>query len=353
MRTRFSFLSTIGLALLLLAAGAVVYGQSGRTPDPKQGTGKQKPNLPQPKIRLPETLPVPPKKEAEETITINSDLVTIIATIGKKATNAPIDLRQEDFEILEDGVPQEVANFMRDADQPLNIVMLYDTSLSVAKRLEFERRASIKFFEKVLRPQDRAAVFAVSTDVVLLQDFTNRVPLLVNAVKQLKAQGATSLYDAIFLASDYLREAAGRRVIIVVSDGGDTTSHKGLLEVLTRAQQSDALIYGIYTGMPNPSQNLRDLAAERALETLTGETGGEVLRAKVTDGLDADESDAQSLRELDLAFGRLAEQLRTQYVLGFFSTNEKRDGSYRKLQVRIKRDGYAARTRSGYYAPKN
>ncbi|MFN0085917.1 MAG: VWA domain-containing protein, partial [Blastocatellia bacterium] len=323
-------------ALIVCAAalliGAIARGQSGRAPAPEvkgQGAGKQKPNLPQPKIRLPETLPQPPKKEQDETITINSDLVTIVATIAKKSLNDPIDLKQEDFEIFEDGAPQEIANFTRDSDQPLNIVMLYDTSLSVAKRLEFERRASARFFEKVLRPQDRAAVFAVSTDVVLLQEFTNRVPLLVNAVKQLKAQGATSLYDAIFLASDYLKDSSGRRVIVIVSDGGDTTSHKGLLEVLTKAQQSDALIYGVFTGTPNPSLNLRDLAAERALETLTSETGGEVLRAKAAAGLQPDESDDQSLRDLDLAFSRLAEQLRTQYVLGFFSTNEKRDGTYR------------------------
>ncbi|MDX2031443.1 MAG: VWA domain-containing protein [Blastocatellia bacterium] len=344
------------IIVLIIVAIPVVQGQSGRAPSPDskgQGTGKQKPNLPQPKIRLPESLPQPPKKEQDETITINSDLVTIVATIARKTTNDPIDLKAGDFEIMEDGVNQEIANFARDSDQPLNIVMLYDTSLSVARRLEFERRASARFFEKILRPQDRAAVFAVSTDVVLLQDFTNRVPLLVNAVKQLKAQGATSLYDAVFLASDYMKDATGRRVIIIVSDGGDTTSHKGLLEVLTKAQQEDALIYGIYTGAPNPSQNLRDLAAERALETLTSETGGEVLRAKVAQGLDADDTDDLSLRELDLAFSRLAEQLRTQYILGFFSTNEKRDGSYRKLSVRIKRAGYAARTRTGYYAPKN
>jgi Ca-activated chloride channel family protein len=348
-------LLAVGLALaLILFPYDSASGQSGRTDPKKQKPEKPKLPDPLPKIRLPESLPQTPKpKEEDEVIRINSDLVTVVTTIARKSVTAALDLTQEDFEILEDGVPQEIANFARDADQPLNIVTLYDTSLSVAKRLEFERRASARFFERILRQQDRAALFSVSTDVVLMQDFTNRVPLLVQAMKQLKAQGATSLYDSIYLAADYLKETSGRRVIVVISDGGDTTSRKGLLEVLTKAQQSDALIYAVYTGNLNPSQNLRDLAAERALETLTAETGGEVYRPKTPPHIQGDEADDQSLRELDQAFSSLADQLRTQYVLGFFSTNEKRDGAYRRLTVKIKKPGFVAKSRAGYYAPKS
>jgi Ca-activated chloride channel family protein len=222
--------------------------------------------------------------------------------------------------------------------------------------LDFERIAAARFFERVIRPQDRAAVFSVSTDVVVLQEFTNKVPLLVDATRQLRALGATSLYDGVFLAADYLKSAQGRRVIAIVSDGGDTTSNKSLLEVLAQAQGADAVIFAVFTGNPWPSQNLRDLAAERALEALTGETGGEVLKPKLPLGKNGsrhdEETDAPSPKELDRAFDNLAEQLRTQYVLGFYSTNEKRDGSFRKLSVRIKKPGYVARARTGYYAPK-
>jgi Ca-activated chloride channel family protein len=265
-------------------------------------------------------------------------------------------LKPEDFEILEDGAPQEVANFSRYADQPLKMVMLFDTSLSVAQALNFERRAAARFFERVIRPQDRAAVFSVSTDIVVLQEFTNKVQLLVDATRQLSAQGATSLYDGIYLAADYLKNAKGRRVIVIVSDGGDTTSNNSLLEALAQAQKSDAIIFAVFTGNQWPSQNLRDLAAERALEALTGETGGEVLKPKLPLGKNGsrhdEEADDLSLKELDRAFDNLAEQLRTQYVLGFYSTNEKRDGAFRKLSVRIKKPGYVARARTGYYAPK-
>ncbi len=230
--------------------------------------------------------------------------------------------------------------------------MLFDTSLSVAQKIDFERRAAAKFFERVMRRQDRAALFAFSSDVELLQGLTRQVPLLVNAMKQLRAEGATSIYDAVFLGAEYLRPVQGRRVIVVVSDGGDTTSQKTLLEALANAQRSDVMIFAVFTGNRNFSENLRDLAGERALETLTSETGGLVYRPIATPGRMGEETDEQSIRELDLAFNNLAEQLRTQYTLGFYSTNDKRDGSFRKLAVRIKKSGYTTRARSGYYAPR-
>jgi len=366
MRSEFTFLYRAVLSALLLVVAALIVtsprsvsSQSGRGQLPE--SKKQKPDKPKlpdppPKIRLPENIPQQKEKggkETEDTIRINSDLINVVVTIAGKSSNASLNLKQEDFEILEDGAPQEIANFTRDADQPLKMVMLFDTSLSVAQRLNFERRAAARFFERVIRQQDRAAVFSVSTDIIVLQDFTNKIPLLVDATRQLKAQGATSLYDGIYLASDYLKKAEGRRVIVIVSDGGDTTSNKGLLEALAQAQKSDAVIFAIFTGNPSPSQNLRDLAAERALEALTRETGGEVLKPKLPQGWQpGEETDDMSLKELDRAFAHLAEQLRTQYVLGFFSTNEKRDGSFRKLNVRVKKPDYNARARTGYYAPK-
>lgn len=342
------------LTAMLLIAWPLgeTFGQSGRAqlPDPKKPK-PERPKLPDPlpKIRLPENQT---PKDDGETLRINSDLINIVATIARRTPDAPLNLDRDDFEVLEDGVPQEIANFARDSELPVQMVMLFDSSLSVAQRIGFERRAAAKFFERVLRPQDRAALFAVSTDVLVLQDFTNRLPLLINATRQLQAQGATALYDGVYLAAEYLKKTKGRRAIIIVSDGGDTLSNRNLLEALTHAQQADAVIFAVHTGNTSPSQNLRDLAAERALETLTAETGGEVLRPRHTPGTQGEEGDEQSLKELDRAFANLADQLRTQFVLGFFSTNEKRDGAFRKLTVKIKKPGYTPRARSGYYAPK-
>lgn len=364
---RFKIAFLLLTALLIFSGLTSALSQSGRQgPDPK----KSKP--------LPKKLPVPPTirdperpgqkndgqngdgQKSDETIHISSDLVTVVTSVSLDAPaesankNSALELRQEDFEILEDGVPQEIANFGRDADLPLRLVMLFDSSLSVAQKIGFERRAAGKFFQRVVRPQDSAALFMVSSEVTVLQDFTNRVPLLINATLQLKPEGATSLYDGIYLASDYLKAARGRRVIVIVSDGGDTTSGKGLLDSLANAHRADAVIFAVFTGNRYYySQNLRDLAGERALETLTSDTGGEIYKPRATPGALGEEVDLEAIKELDQAFADLALQFRTQYTLGFYSSNEKRDGAFRKISVKIKKPGYKARARAGYYAPKS
>src|SRR5215831_800438 len=172
----------VSLALFLAVVSFVltplrtVFSQSGRgqQPEPKKQTpDKPKPRGPMPKIREPENQPQQKGKggkEGEDIIRINSDLVNVVVTIAGGQPTSLLDLKQEDFEILEDGAPQEIANFSRDADQPLKLVMLFDTSLSVTQRLNFERRAAARFFERIIRPQDRAAIFSVSTDVIVLQD---------------------------------------------------------------------------------------------------------------------------------------------------------------------------------------
>ncbi|HZS08888.1 MAG TPA: VWA domain-containing protein [Blastocatellia bacterium] len=346
------------LLLLLAGAGAshFVLGQSGRNSQSdksdKRPPARVKP-VPPPPLQggVPDSKQKPDPDSGQETLRIHSDLVTVVAAVAppKGVTGR---LGRDDFEIFEDGVKQEVSDFARDADVELRMVMLYDTSSSVATRIGFERRAAAKFFERVMRPQDQAALFSVATDVVVLQDFTSRVSLLTKATKQLRAKGATSLYDAIYLASDYLKPSKGRHVIVIVSDGGDTTSGKDLKEALAAAQQADAVIYAIFTGNLSPSLNVQDLAAERALATLTTETGGEVYRPKLNPEASDEQIDDQSIRELDSVFERLADQLRTQYTLGFYSSNEARDGKFRKLTVKVKKPGYAVRARSGYYAPK-
>ncbi len=346
---------TVAILIAALLLIPVVYGQSGRV----QSTLPKRPTIPvqDPQPTPPPVKPPPsdpkddPKDDPkEETIRIASDLVTVIANVSVDSSQQISPLSIGDFEILEDGVPQEIVNFTRDSAQPMQLAMLFDASLSVAQKLDFERKAMLRFFDRVLRPQDRAALFAVSTDVTLLQEFTSKPSLLSQASRQLKAQGATSLYDGVYLAAEYLKPVEGRHIMVIVSDGSDTTSQKGLLAALDKAQQADAMIYAVYTGNFGISQNLRDLAGERALETLTRETGGELFRPQATPGSQTDEVDEQSLRQLDFSFSRLAEQLRTQYLLSFYSSNEKRDGAFRKLTVRVRRPGFRVRSRAGYFA---
>lgn len=335
------------VALCLLSSATLA--QSGRPTQSPETKVKPLPplQLPGPGSNAPHT-----KKEAdEEVLKIDSNLVTIISSINTQQGGNSTKLNQEDFEILEDGVAQEISEFARDQDIPLRLIMLFDTSSSVRNQLRFERRAAAKFFERLLRPQDQAALFAVSTDVTIIQDFTNKIPQLTNATKLLQAKGATSLYDGVFLAAGYLKLTQGRRIIVIVSDGGDTTSQKKLTEALEQAQASDVVVFNVFTGLLTASQNVRDLAAERAMQTLTLETGGELYAPRMAlSGNEIDEED--SLKNLDEAFASLADQVRTQYTLRFYSTNDSRDGKFRKLTVKIKKRGYTARARSGYYAPK-
>jgi hypothetical protein len=202
-----------------------------------------------------------------------------------------------------------------------------------------------------MRTQDQAALFAVATDITVLQEFTNQVPLLVNATNQMRAKGATSLYDGIYLASEYLQPSKGRHVVIIVSDGGDTTSHKDLKEAAARAQKADAVVYSVLYRVSS-SQNLRDLAAERALTALVrrlavrgfypGTTPESTVR-KWTSSRSL--SSMPLLRSLPNSCGRS-----TRSIL---LSNDARDGGYRKLTVRVKKAGYTARARTGYYAPKS
>lgn len=338
-----------GLLILPFALSAQSGKVPARTPD------RQAPAKPVPANPLPgpgsNTTAKDPKTE-EEILKIDSNLVTIVTSITTKLGAQTSQLNQEDFEILEDGVPQEISSFARDEDIPLRLIMLFDTSSSVKNQIRFERRAAAKFFERLLRPQDQAALFSVATDITIIQDFTNKVRQLTDATKLLQSKGATSLYDAVYLAAGYLKLTQGRRIIVIVSDGGDTTSQKKLTEALEQAQTSDVVIFNVFTGLLTASQNVRDLAAERAMQTLTTETGGDVYAPRMA--LNSSEIDEdESLKNLDEAFQHLAEQLRTQYTLRFYSTNDTRNGQFRKLTVRVKKPGLATRARAGYFAPKS
>ncbi|HXF04508.1 MAG TPA: VWA domain-containing protein [Blastocatellia bacterium] len=278
------------------------------------------------------------KGEESQAVVLRSDLVLVTTTVIGPGGEVVRNLTKDDFEILEDDVPQTILLCASETVMPLRLVLVFDTSLSIKSRFEFEKQAVGRFFSSVVRRGDQAALITVGTDVIVQHGLTSRVDVLVTLVERLRSEGATALYDALVTAADLLRDVQGRRVILILSDGRDTLSRTTLAQALQRVQEVGAVVYAINTAMPGASPNLRELAGERALETLARETGGEVYFP-------------HRLEELDPVFARLTEQLRHQYVLGFSSSNEARDGSFRRLTVRVKRDGLVARARSGYYAP--
>ncbi|HEU0252538.1 MAG TPA: VWA domain-containing protein [Pyrinomonadaceae bacterium] len=317
--------------------------QSGRQKDPKN----PRPSGPIADPNRPGSS-VPPShrpKEGDEIDTgdivkISSNLVPIPASVVDRRGNAIVNLKLADFELLVDGQPQSLSDLTR-SETSVRLAMLFDNSGSLDAAREFEKQAAIRFFRKVLRPKDEAAIYSIETDSYLAQPLTKDIVRLEHTIAMFgRPEGGTSLLDAIVGASTYLRPYSGRRVIVIVSDGIETTSRISEFDqVVQHVLADDCQIYVVQTGLYEGA-NLRALAAERRMEQLSGQTGGAVYLPKTT-------------AELDLAFDQIAADLAQQYVLSYYPPTELHDGKLHKLDLRIKsRNDVRVRSRKGYYAPK-
>ncbi|HKR02640.1 MAG TPA: VWA domain-containing protein, partial [Pyrinomonadaceae bacterium] len=367
-------------AVTLLLAAPSLYGQSGRN---KQPAGKTPPGQTRPKrvgtdsdaqkpqpsqtptARVPsgtvvmEEPPPPPRPTptpaqdtsageeigVEDVVRITSNLVTVPASVVDAQGRAVIDLKLEDFELRVDGQPRPITELSR-AEVPVTLALLFDNSQSLTAAREFEKQAAVKFFRSVIRPIDRAAIYSVSTDIVLVQPLTSNVPALVKAIEHFgKPEGATRLHDAVIEAAAYLRPYPGRKVIIIVSDGEDTLSDNDFDVALRRTLAADCQVYAVQTKQIEyvmltgqaSNANLQALAAERRMQDLTAHTGGAVYTPMQTS-------------DLDRAFTQISADLAQQYVLSYYPTDERQDGRFRTISVRIStRPNMRVRARRGYY----
>ncbi len=275
----------------------------------------------------------------QPTYKVEVRLVRILATVKNTAGELVGELSKEDFLVRDEGVPQEVAVFERRTDQPLSVALLIDTSLSTAIELRYQME-SVRMFLKAFfgegNPQDSVALYSFNYEVTRHAGFTRRLDLLSAALKRLKPEGGTSLYDAIYLAAQDLESRPGRRVIVLVTDGGDTTSVKNFHDALKAAHLADAVLYPILV-MPIKSDAGRNIRGENALTGLALGTGGRVFAPSVGP-------------TLDQAFTEILQELRTQYLLGFYPRHVPRvkDGFHR-LEIRLRRPGLQVSARSGYY----
>jgi len=282
----------------------------------------------------------PIEVDPENIIRINSNLVTIPASIVDNQGRTIADLKLEDFELRIDGQTKPVSELSR-AETPVRLALLFDNSDSLRESRELEKQAAVRFFRQVMRPIDEAAIYSVSTFNTLEQPFTSDVQKLVRTIERFgKPEGATSLFDAIVEAAVYLRPQQGRKVIVIVSDGVETTSQlEDFNEVLRRAQAADCQIYVVQTGNIE-NANLRNLVAERRMEQFAAQTGGAVYAPKVTSDLSA-------------AFAQIAADLAQQYILSYYPNDDARDGRFRIISLRVPaRPNLRVRARKGYYTPK-
>jgi len=247
-------------------------------------------------------------------------------------------LKRDDFAIFEDGRPQQIALFERQADMPLDLTLAIDTSGSVRKDMSEEAQAARRFVHAILRPQDQMSVLQFATDVRELTGFTNKEGQIDRALGELRGDWATALYDAIYLGSDGLGKKQGRKVLVVVSDGDDTAKDTTYAQALEQALRNEVMIYSIID-VPIEASAGRDIGGEHALITLAEQTGGKYFYV-----------DAGGL---DKAFAQVSDDLRTQYLIGYYPHNQVPGNIFHRLTVTIPRaapDAFNIRHKTGYYS---
>ncbi len=281
-------------------------------------------------------------EEPETTIKVDVKLVNVFVTVTD-ARGAPVaNLQKENFLLKEDGKEQKIAIFDRESALPLSIVLAVDTSLSTRKDLPLELISARKFAHAIVRPQDGLAVYKFSEEVSLMVPFTSDLKKIDAGIDRVHTGAATALYDAVFLGSQALSRRQGRKVMVVITDGGDTMSQVNYKEALRAAQEAEAIIYSIII-VPIEADAGRDTGGEHALIQISTDTGGKYYYAK-------------SLGQLDDAFQKISDELRTQYLLAYYPSQRYSNSEFRQLKVDLTNapagGPYQSHYRAGYYTHK-
>jgi VWFA-related protein len=285
-------------------------------------------------------------------IRVQVNLVNLFATVRDKHKAIVTDLTQNDFKIYEDNVEQKIAFFQKESDLPITLGILIDTSLSEGATLPAEQQAAEQFLRRVMRKGDLAMVISFDLDEDLLADFTDQQRILDDAIDRAKINAGgggsvlnpgplpasgpigTNFYDALYLAChDKLADEAGRKAVVVLTDANDNGSKMKIEEAIEAAQRTDTVVHILL--VYDPAWGPPDFGGA---SKITNETGGRTIVVR-------------SEKNLQAAFDEISEELRSQYTLGYYPTNPKHDGSYRKIKVEVTRPDTNVLTRKGYYAP--
>jgi VWFA-related protein len=297
----------------------------------------------------------------DDTIKVDVDLVNVLCTVRGKNNALIGGLEKGDFHLFEDGKEQEIKYFTRETDLPLTIGLLVDVSGSQERLIDIEHRAASQFFKSVLRSKDLAFIISFGKDSELLQDSTSSPTLLEDGLKQLRLnapvgglhpgpvptqqnQAGTVLWDAVYLAAnERLRSEAGRKVIVVITDGVDEGSRKTREQAIHEAQLADTVVYSIDYSDPafyGGGFGFGGGGGEAELRKMSDETGGRVFKV-------------DRKNSLDDIFKQIQDEMRSQYAIAYSPTNPKKDGTYRKLEFKMANKDYKVQARKGYYAVAN
>jgi len=304
----------------------------------------------QPKSGRPAATPSPTPDSGQEKVFVTTRRVRLPITVTDKKGQFIPGLAQSDFQVFEDKVPQQIDSFTSEQNNNLSLYVgvLMDTSPSTAGKLKFEKESAMNFIQTVVRPRHDRVLFATFDDqITLRQDFTDRLELLDRAVFAVKKTGEkTALYDAIWqFCDEKMRSAQGRRALVIITDGDDTYSRADINDAIDIAQRTETTLFAISTKsgltgtVPGVEAGTVKDHGDKGLEQLCDETGG---MAFFTGDMLA----------LERSFTKIANELRSQYLITYKPSNEQYDGSYRKVDVKLTNanDKYKLRTKRGYKA---
>lgn len=285
----------------------------------------------------------PAKEQTDSTFKVDVKLVNVFVTVTDPQ-GAPIaSLTKDNFDLREDGEQQKISVFSKESGLPLSIVLDIDTSLSTRKDLPFELTSARRFAHAILRPVDALSLYGFNEVVTEVVPFTPDLRSIDRGIERLQLGAATALYDALYLGAEALEPRQGRKVMVVITDGGDTMSKVTYKDAVREAQQAEAIVYSIIV-VPIESSAGRDTGGEHALIQLSEDTGGKYFYA-------------MSTSQLDEAFQKISDELRTQYLLAYYPSQRISDSEFRRIEVSVT-DGpssadYKVRHRTGYYTSKS
>jgi len=277
--------------------------------------------------------PPAPADQKQPTFRVEVKLVDVFTTVTDEHGAPVTDLKKEQFKVTEDGVEQKIALFEQQSETPLSIVLCIDASQSVGKDLQIEAEAARKFAASILRPVDRLALYQFSEIVREIVPFTADIKRVNRGIKNVRLGSGTALYDAIYLGGQMLAKRQGRKILVVITDGGDTMSSVDYHEAVRAAQHSDALVYSIID-VPIAASAGRNTGGEHALIQLSKDTGGKHYYA---DGP----------ADLDKVFQQISRELRTQYLLGYYPVRRLASSDYRRIEVKVERAGASGPVAAG------
>jgi Ca-activated chloride channel family protein len=328
---RISARATVALRELLVISalscawwGTLCIGQDAAAqstvPRPPQSQKQQTQGVPHPP-EAPKQQTTDSSDQPNTTFKVNVKLVNVFATVTNGG-GAPVSaLKEEDFQVFEDGKLQKIAVFHRESELPLSIVVAVDTSLSTRGDQKLELESARRFAHAILRPIDGLSLFQFSEIVDQVTPFTSDVRVIDRAINHIRPGAATALYDALYLGSAALQQRRGRKVMVVITDGGDTVSQTNYRDAVRAAQEAEVILYSIII-VPIESSAGRDIGGEHALIQLSRDTGGKYFYAS-------------GLEQLDAAFRQISDELRTQYLIAYYPSTRLSDSDFRRIDIKI------------------